>query len=140
MDGLHTIKITPLSRKFGVLLLVAASLALMGAKWVEKPIESLESISGKWKGGGITATGYRFEVEYVFKADGAYDAWTGGQRHSGKSQRPPGTVRLIGGKLEYKNSKGASRTGVLYEDAKGRRELKFQGEDGGKWDVRPVTK
>jgi hypothetical protein len=52
------------------------------------------------------------------------------------SAMPPGTLQLKGGKLEYRNDKGLARTGVLYEDKKGRRVLKFHIENGASWKVR----
>jgi hypothetical protein len=140
MDKLHTNKIAPSSRKFSVLLILAATLVLMGGKWVEKPVESLESVSGTWKGSGITAKGFNFETEYVFKKDGSFDYWVGGRNYSDKGQRPPGTLYINAGKLMYKNKKGILRTGILEEDKKGRRVLKFHGDDGMKLDVRPAKK
>jgi hypothetical protein len=140
MDGLHKSKIAAPSGKFGVLLVLAASLALMGGKWVEKPIESLESITGTWKGSGINVRGFQFETEYVFRKDGSYDYWVGGGRYSDKGHRPLGILYLNAGKLMYKNTKGMLRTGVLEEDKKGRRVLKFHGEDGAKWSVREKKK
>jgi hypothetical protein len=140
MNTPRKITSTLLSSKIVVLLILPLALFVMGAKWAEKPVENLDTIVGKWKGSGITGSGYSFEVEYVFRKDGSFDAWAGGRGWSNKFEPPPGALRINGGKLEYRNEKGALRTGVLYEDAKGRRNLKFQGEDGGKWDVRPVKK
>jgi hypothetical protein len=87
-------------------------------------------------GSGITSNGSSFEVEYLFRKDGSFDDRVWGSGWSKKFERPPGTLRVNAGKLEYKGVGGPLRTGVLYEDKKGRRVLKFQGEDGMKLSVR----
>jgi hypothetical protein len=123
------------------LMLVFTAVAFTtAAKWAEKPVENLDTIAGKWKGSGITTTGSTLEVEYVFRKDGSLDGWAGGIGWSKKLQSPPGTLHINAGKLEYRNDKGTLRTGVLYEDKKGRRKIEFVGETGGTWDVRPTKK
>lgn len=128
------------TKKLILFLILPIALFLMGAEWVEKPVASLDTTVGTWKGSGISAEGYRYDVEYVFRKDGSFDAWAGGKSWSKKIQMPAGTMHINGGKLEYKNEKGIPRTGVLYEGAKGRRKIVFQGEEGGNWDVSPAKK
>ena len=123
-----------------VLLILPLAFLVMGAKWVEKPVQDLETIVGKWRGSGITSAGSTFDVGYVFRKDGSLDGWAAGSGWSKKLQSPPGTMHINAGKLEYRNDNGILRTGVLYEDKKGRRKIKFEGETGGTWDVRPVKK
>jgi hypothetical protein len=119
------------------LMLVFTAVAFTtAAKWAEKPVENLDTIVGKWKGSGITGSGSSFEVEYFFRKDGSFDDRVWGPTWSKKFQRPPGTLRVNAGKLKYKGVKGPLRTGTLYEDKKGRRMLKFHGDDGMKLSVR----
>ncbi len=47
-----------------------------------------------------------------------------------------GTVRLNGGKLEWKISNALPWTAALYEDKKGKRLLKSHREDGGTWQLK----
>ena len=123
-----------------VSLILPFVLLLTGAKWAETPVENLGTIAGEWEGKGMTGTGLSFEVGYVFRKDGSYDSRVRGgsllSDWSTQSDMPPGTLQLKGGKLEYQNKKGLVRTGVLYEDAKGRRVLMFQTESGTYWRVR----
>jgi hypothetical protein len=123
-----------------LILLIASAPLTMGAKWTGKPVQSLESITGKWKGSGIGGRGWRFDLEIVISQDGSMDTWYRGQNYSDKNQYPAGTLRINAGKLEYKNTRGAARTGVLQEDEKGRQVLKFHGDDGVKFDARPMKK
>ncbi len=64
-------------------LVLATALFTMGAKWTEKPIESLASIAGEWRGNGTAAEGHGphpssgadsgHALRDVFKEDGSYD-------------------------------------------------------------------
>ena len=85
---------------------------------------------------GCSAKGDSYSIDYVFKKDGAYDygwrATIGGE--SGK--RPPGTLRVNGGKMQWKSSQGFLWTTTLYEDKKGKRKLKGRREDGNRWQLK----
>ncbi len=125
-------------------LVLATALFTMGAKWAEKPIESLASIAGEWRGDGTGGTMYAVcsagafhATSYVFKEDGSYDYSWQGQNASDRGQRAAGTVRLSGGKLEWKSLEGTLWTAALYEGRKGKRMLKGRGEDGGTWQIKP---
>ena len=126
-------------------LVVATALFTMGAKWAEKPIESLASIAGEWRGNGTGGTDGHgpphhtdHAIKYVFKEDGSYDYWWAGSAgFSDRGQRPAGTVRLNGGRLEWKDLEGTPWTATLYEGKKGKRRLKGRGEDGGTWQIKP---
>jgi hypothetical protein len=136
-----TISSTAQYKKLLVLLILPFTLFLIGAKWVEKPIDNLDTIVGKWKGGGINDNGWTFEVEYLIRKDGSFDGWAGDRGSwSTKTKMPPGTLKLKGGKVEYRNDKGRFRSGVLYEDTKGRRMLKFETDTDARWDVRQKKK
>ncbi len=118
-------------------LVLATALFTMGAKWADKPIDSLATIAGKWSGSGTAASGYGYTISYVFKEDGSIDfSWTG-SRGGDKGERPPGTARVNGGKLEWKDLEGTPWTATLYECKKGKRRLKGRGEDGGSWQIKP---
>jgi hypothetical protein len=117
----------------------------MGAKWAEKPIESLANVAGEWRGNGDAVEGYGDPgrgrgkvgiIRYVFKEDGSYAYSWAEQVKSDRGQRPAGTVRLHGGKLEWKIPNGLPWTATLYEDKKGRRRLKGRREDGGTWTLK----
>lgn len=126
---------TPLRSKLVLTLLLAGALLTMGAKWAEKPIETLASIAGEWRGGGITAAGRDFSITYVFKEDGSFDYdITSATR---KGHRPPGTLSLSGGKVEYENERGMPYTITLYEGKKGKRKLEGLRVDGLKWTLKP---
>ncbi len=126
-------------------LVLATALFTMGAKWAEKPIESLASIAGEWRGNGAGGTmydlcsvdGFHHTTSYVFKEDGSYDYSWQGQNASDRGQRPAGTVRLNGGKLEWKRLDGTPWTAALYEGKQGKRMLKGRGDDGGTWQLKP---
>ena len=125
---------TPLRSKLTLTLLLAGALLTMGAKWAEKPIETLASIAGEWRGGG-TFGGRSFSLTYVFKEDGSIDYdITSGTR---KGHYPPGTLRLNGGKMEYENARGQPYTITLYEGKKGKRKLEGLRVDGLKWTLKP---
>ena len=125
---------TPLRSKLVLTLLLAGALLTMGAKWAEKPIETLASIAGEWRGGG-TFGGRSFSLTYVFKEDGSFDYdITSGTR---KGHRPPGTVSLNGGKMEYENERGMPYVITLYEGKKGKRKLQGLRVDGLKWTLKP---
>lgn len=154
MKKLQTITNTSPYKRLVVLLILPFALLATGAKWAEKPVENLDTIAGKWIGTGVTDTltscmnfiatfargaCQRFDVEYVFRKDGAYESRVSGgssNHWSTTSDMPPGTLQIKEGKLEYRNDKGLVRTGVLYEDKKGRRVLKFRLENGASWKVR----
>jgi hypothetical protein len=138
-------------KKLVVLLILPSALFLAGAKWVEKPVENLDTIAGEWIGKGVTDTlatcmnqiltlptgaCQRFDVEYVFRKNGAYESRVSVGSNHWSTAMPPGTLQIKEGKLEYRNDKGLVRTGVLYEDKKGRRVLKFRLENGASWKVR----
>ena len=127
-----------LRRKFALPILLVGALLCMGAKWTEIPIVTLADVAGKWSGNGTTAKGDSYSIDYVFKKDGAYDygwrATIGGE--SGK--RPPGTLRVNGGKMQWKGSQGGLLwTTTLYETKKGKRKLKGRREDGNRWQLKP---
>ncbi len=117
-------------------LVLATALFTMGAKWADKPIDSLATIAGKWSGSGTSASGYGYTISYVFKEDGSIDFSVIGSRFSDKGERPPGTLRVNGGKLEWTNRKGLLWTATLYEGKKGKRMLKGSREDGSSWKVK----
>ncbi len=137
-----------LPSKLALPLLIVGALLCMGAKWAEKPIESLASIAGEWRGLGTGGsdghgpthpgmgadTGHA--IRYVFKQDGSYNYSWAGQIRSDRGQRPPGTVRLHAGKLEWKGLESTLWTATLYEDKKGKRLLKSHREDGGTWQLK----
>jgi hypothetical protein len=137
--------VSTLPRKLALPLLLVGALLCLGAKWAEKPIESLASIAGEWRGDGTGGTMYAVcsagafhATSYVFKEDGSYDYWwKGGGGFSARGQRPAGTVRLNGGKLEWKDLEGTLWTAALHEGKKGKRMLKGRGEDGGTWQIKP---
>ncbi len=124
-------------RTFTLTLVLASVLFTTGAKWAEKPIESVASIAGEWRGTGAAANGQFYFTTFVFKKDGSFDynqVFIGGNDKSG--QRPPGTVRQAGGKLVYKGPEGLPWTIALYENKKGKRLLRGHREDGGHWKVK----
>jgi hypothetical protein len=45
-------------RKLALPLLLVGALLCMGAKWAEKPIESLASVAGEWRGKGDAVEGH----------------------------------------------------------------------------------
>lgn len=139
MKKLQTITSASPSKKLVVLLILPFALLLTGAKWAEKPVENLDAIVGEWEGKGMTDQGLSFYVGYIFRKDGSYGSsvmGTNGSNWSTQSDMPPGTLQIKEGKLQYRNDKGFVRTGVLYEDKKGRRVLKFRTENGANWKVR----
>jgi hypothetical protein len=141
MNRSQIITNTLLHRTLLILLILPFTFLIIGAKWVEKPVENLDAIVGKWKGSGLTTSGSTFDVWYVFRKDGSFDSVANGGSWSRKFEPPPGALHVTkGGKLEYRNQRGTLRTGVLYEDRKGRRKITFEGETGAKWDVKPVKK
>ncbi len=134
--------VSTLPRKLALPLLLVGALLSMGAKWAEKPIESLASIAGEWRGNGTGGTMYgscdagSHATSYVFKEDGSYDySWSKGGS-SDRGQHPAGTVRLNGGKLEWKGLEGTLWTATLYEGKKGKHRLKGRAEDGGTWQLK----
>jgi len=97
-------------RKLALPLLLVGALLCMGAKWAEKPIESLASVAGEWRGKGDAVEGHGAPghgrgrgnvIRFVFKQDGSYDFSWAGQLKSDRGQRPPNTVRLHSGKLAW---------------------------------------
>ncbi len=63
-------------RKLALPLLVVGALLCMGAKWAEKPIQSLANVAGQWRGNGDAVEGYGSPgrgrgivgiIRYVFK-------------------------------------------------------------------------
>ena len=132
-------------RKLALPSLLVGALLCMGAKWAEKPIESLASVAGEWRGNGDAVEGYGSPrrgrgivgiISYVFKEDGSYTYSWAEPVKSDRGQRPAGTVRLHGGKLEWKIPNGLPWIATLYEDKKGRRRLKGHREDGGTWTLK----
>ncbi len=132
-------------RKLALPSLLVGALLCMGAKWAEKPIESLTSIAGEWRGNGDAVEGYGSPgrgrgivgiISYVFKEDGSYTYSWAEPVKSDRGQRPAGTVRLHAGKLEWKIPNGLPWTATLYEDKKGKRRLKGHREDGGTWTLK----
>ncbi len=123
-------------RLFTLALLLLFVSPAMGAKWTETPIETVASIAGEWRGSGITSEGFDFTIYYVFKEDGSYEAdWLWGTG-TGTAPRPPGKVRLNGGKLQWKGTEGLVWTVTLYKGKKGRRMLKGHREDGMTWQLK----
>ncbi len=129
-------------RKLALPSLLVGALLCMGAKWAEKPIESLASVAGEWRGNGDAVEGYGSPrrgrgivgiISYVFKEDGSYTYSWAEPVKSDRGQRPSGTVRLHAGKLEWKIPNGLPWTATLYENKKGKRMLKGHREDGGTW-------
>lgn len=121
-------------RRRTLTLIIIGALLTLGAKWAEKPIESVASIAGEWRGTGAAAGGQFYFITLVFKGDGSLDysqVFKG--RDEKSSQRPPGTVGQAGEKLAYKDSEGRLWTITLYEDKKGKRLLKGVGKDGSHW-------
>jgi hypothetical protein len=110
----------------------------MGAKWAEKPIESLASVAGEWNGSGANKRGKTFTIKLIFKEDGSLDySVIMPPKGTKNEQREPGTVRVNGGKLKYENRKGNHLwTVTLYEDKKGKRMLKAKRDDGNNWKVK----
>ncbi len=117
-------------------LVLATALFTMGAKWADKPIESLASIAGKWSGNGSKPGGKEYSITFTFKEDGSFDFSTLSKRGGKNGQRPPGTVRVNNGKLEWESRNGLLRTATLYENKKGKRKLKGRREDGNNWEVK----
>ena len=136
MHRSETIGNTSPYKRLVVLLILPVALLLTGAKWAEKPVENLDTIAGEWEGKGMTDQGLDFHVAYIFRADGSYGSSVIVGRWSFQSDMPAGTLQTKEGKLQYRNDKGLVRTGVLYEDKKGRRVLKFHLENGASWKVR----
>ena len=123
--------------KLALPVLLVGALLSMGAKWAEKPIESLASVAGEWRGSGTSAGGKDYSTTFIFKEDGSFDyGWIKGKKKSERGERPPGTVRLNGGKLEWKSPNGLLRTVTLYEDKKGKRMLRGRREDGNSWQLK----
>jgi len=136
MNRFETITSVSPYKKLVVLLILPFALLLTGAKWTEKPVETLDTIAGEWQGKGATDQGVEFRVGYLFRKDGSYGSSVIVGRWSFQSDMPAGTLQTKEGKLQYRNDKGLVRTGVLYEDKKGRRVLKFRTENGAHWRVR----
>ncbi len=123
-----------MNNKFTLTFLLLSALFLMGAKWVEKPIQDFQSSAGEWRGSGFATTfDGSFHVIFVFKPDGTY-AWTGGIR-DGK-----GTMRIEGGKVVWKSVVTGDLVTVTLHEKKGKRNLKGRRADGLTWTVKPAMK
>ncbi len=120
--------------KLALPVLLVGALLSMGAKWAEKPIESLASVAGEWRGSGTSAKGKDYSTTFIFKEDGSFDySWSSNTR-SDRGQRPPGTLRVNGGRLEFNGRyEGRLWTITLHKDKKGQRILKGHRKDGDRW-------
>ncbi len=103
-----------MNNKFTLTFLLLSALLLMGAKWVEKPIQDFQSIAGEWRGSGYSASGGTFSLIFVFKPDGAY-AWT----ISGRDGK--GTMRLEDGRIEWNSVMTGDLVTVTLHEKKGKR-------------------
>ena len=113
------------SSKLALSLLLVGALFCTGAKWAEKPIGTLADVVGEWSGEGTTAKGYNYPLELVFFENGVYRYSWQGSSGSESGERPPGTVHVNGGKLEFIDSRGFPWTATVYEHKKkGQRMMK----------------
>jgi hypothetical protein len=124
-------------RTFTLTLVIAGALLVLGAKWAEKPIESVSGVVGEWRGTGAAANGRFYFITLVFKGDGSLDySQVFSDKNEQRSQRPPGTIRQAVGKLAYKGPGGLLWSVTLYEDNKGRRLLRAHSKDGSHWQAK----
>jgi len=125
--------------RFVLVALLVGAVLTMGARWADKPIDSLATIVGLWSGNGKTTEGYDYYISYVFKEDGSIDYSQVVVFGGHKGQLGPGSVRVKGGKLVFEDYEGLLWTFTLQENKRGRRKLKGLPEDGNRQLLRPGT-
>lgn len=120
-------------RGFTLAVLLLVPYLAMSAEWTEKPIGSLASVAGTWSGTGKGRDGKEFTEQYTFRQDGSFEyVWHRGSR-TGDGKRPPGTIRLNDGKMNWTTEAGKEYTVTLYEGAGGKRKLEGRRNDGTRW-------
>ena len=124
--------------RLAVALLLIGALFAMGAKWVERPIDDVQHVVGKWRGSGESAGGTRFAVTFIIKEDGSFHADAVSSRVTVRGGR---RLRLNDGKLWLKSIHNDQNVIItLYESNKGKKMLKARREDGLTWRATRVKK
>ena len=118
-------------------LVLATALFTMGAKWAEKPIDSLATIAGTWSGTGNHSRGAEYTVKYWFKQDGSFKFSWMMPKTTKDGKKGPGAHWIEVGKLRWKSGKGPW-TFTLYESKEGKRKLRGERPDGNTQQLKPA--
>ncbi len=112
---------TQRQNRLGLTLVLVGAVLTMGAKWIERPIEDVATITGTWKGTYVRG-GDSSSVTLMIKPNGAYE----GEDDNGFFK---GTLQIKEGNILYQSADQRTFTLTLQQRKK-KRTLKGSDESG----------